>query len=201
MTNTLPALRRELVDTARLAYEEKLFSGTSGNLSLWCGEEEIMLITPTSVRYEQMEPHQVAAMELDGTVLSGSCPPSSEWRLHAVLYQHRPDVGAVFHTHSPYATAFAATRQTIPAVLIEAHAFLGGDIRCAPYATPGSREVGLNALSALEGRGGCTLANHGVLAVGRDLSQAFLRAEYLEDLAKIYTFAAQIGTPVALSSL
>lgn len=194
-------LRQDIVRLSLQAFHQGLFSGTSGNMSCYLPQQGLMLITPTSVRYEQMEAHQVVAMQLDGTIVSGSCPPSSEWKLHAVIYQNRPDLGAVFHTHSPYATAFAVNRQTIPAVLIEAHAFLGGDIRCAPYATPGSAEVGQNALPALDGRGGCTLANHGVLAVGRDLSQAFLRAEYLEDLAKIYTFAARIGTPVVLPSL
>ena len=140
-------------------------------------------------------------MRLDGTVLEGESRPSSEWRMHAVLYQSRPDIGAVFHTHSPYATAFAVTHQDIPAVLIEAHLFLGGEIRCAPYATPGTREVGEYACSVLEGRGGCTLANHGVLAVGASLEQAYLRAEYIEELAKINCLAKQIGIPVVLDTL
>ena len=95
---------------------------------------------------------------------------------------------AVFHTHSPYATAFAVNHQTIPAVLIEALVFLGGDIRCADYATPGTKEVGLNARPALEGRKGCTLANHGVLAVGGDLAQAYLNAEY----CLLYTSACRL---------
>ena len=91
--------------------------------------------------------------------------------------------------------------QTIPAVLIEALVFLGGDIRCAPYATPGTEEVGLNAVPALDGRKGCTLANHGVLAVGDDLAQAYLNAEYIEDVAKVYAIAKSIGTPVELQKL
>ena len=92
-------------------------------------------------------------------------------------------------------------QQTIPAVLIEALVFLGGDIRCADYATPGTKEVGLNAVPALEGRRGCTLANHGVLAVGGDLAQAYLNAEYIEDVARIYAIAHSVGTPVELKSL
>ena len=138
---------------------------------------------------------------IDGTVLEGGLQPSSEWRMHAAIYEKKPGVSAVFHTHSPYATAFAVNRQTIPAVLIEAFAFLGGDIRCADYATPGTREVGLNALPALEGRMGCTLANHGVLAVGKDLQQAYLNAEYVEDVARIYSLARAVGTPVPLEKL
>ena len=104
-------------------------------------------------------------------------------------------------TSSPYATAFAVVRRSIPAVLIEARIFLGGDVRCADYATPGTKEVGMNAVPALAGRGGCTLANHGVLAVGEDLAQAYLRAEYIEDVAKIYTYAKAIGEPVVLDTL
>ena len=86
-------------------------------------------------------------------------------------------------------------------MLIESCIFLGGDIRCADYAAPGTEAVGTNAIPALRDRGGCTLANHGVLAVGKDLAQAYLRAEYIEDVAKIYAYAKAIGEPVALDTL
>ena len=198
---TIAELQQEIVDRSLQAFRSGLFSGTSGNMSCYLREEDKMLITPTSVRYEELRAEQVVVMKLDGTVLSGSNAPSSEWRMHAAVYEAMSEVNAVFHTHSPHATAFAVNHQTVPAVLIEAHIFLGGDIRCADYATPGTKEVGLNAIPALEGRDGCTLANHGVLAVGADLAQAFLRAEYIEDLAKIYTLARQIGTPVPLEQL
>ena len=198
---TISQLQQEIAERSLQAFRAGLFSGTSGNMSCYLREEGKMLITPTSVRYEELRPEQVVLMGLDGSVLSGDIPPSSEWRMHAAVYEAMPEVNAVFHTHSPHATAFAVNRQSIPAVLIEAHIFLGGDIRCAAYATPGTKEVGLNAIPALVGRGGCTLANHGVLAVGGDLAQACLRAEYIEDLAKIYTLAHQIGTPVPLEHL
>ncbi len=194
-------LKREIVEKSLQAYRAELFSGTSGNMSCYLHDEEKMLITPTSVRYETLRAEDIVVMRLDGTVLEGRFQPSSEWRMHAVIYENCPDVSAVFHTHSPYATAFAATRQDIPAILIESRIFLGGEIRCAEYATPGTREVGVSAVSALEGRGGCTLANHGVLAVGKDLAEAYLRAEYIEDTAKIYTYAKTIGTPVELEKL
>ena len=109
------------------------------------------------------------------------------------------------HTHQEVAQAITdmVTQSAGPytAVLIEALVFLGGDIRCADYATPGTKEVGLNAVPALEGRRGCTLANHGVLAVGGDLAQAYLNAEYIEDVAKIYAIARSVGTPVELKGL
>ena len=137
---------------------------------------------------------------LDGTLLVNN-NPSSEWRLHAEIYKANEDISAVFHTHSPHATAFAVNRMDIPATLIEAYFFLGGSIPCARYATPGTPEVGIYAAEALPGKGGCLLANHGVVAVGSDLGQAYLRAEYIEDTAKIYIMARQVGTPVELEHL
>ena len=200
MEQNLDMLRQEIVDKSLQAFREGLFSGTSGNMSCRIAPDE-MLVTPTSVRYDVLRARDIVRMKLDGTVLEGEMQPSSEWRMHAAVYEGCPDVNAVFHTHSPYATAFAVNHQTIPAVLIEALVFLGGDIRCADYAAPGTKKVGVNAVPALKDRGGCTLANHGVLAVGKDLAQAYLRAEYIEDVAKIYTYAKSIGTPVALDTL
>ena len=197
----IEALCKEITERSLQAFQSGLFSGTSGNMSVYLREKKLMLITPTSVRYETMKPSDIVKMTLDGSVLEGEKKPSSEWKMHAAVYQHYPECFALFHTHSPYATAFAVNHQTIPAVLIEAHMFLGGDIRCAEYATPGTREVGLYAIPALKERGGCTLANHGVLAIGNTLEQAYLRAEYIEDLAKIYTIAKQIGTPIELKGL
>ena len=193
-------LRQEMVDVCLESLHEGMFTGTSGNLSVAL-EDGTMLITPTSVRYTVMRPMDIVRCDLDGNIIEGDLQPSSEWRMHAAVYRAYPEHKAIFHTHSPYATAFAVNHQTIPAVMIEALVFLGGDIRCADYATPGTKEVGLNAVPALEGRRGCTLANHGVLAVGGDLAQAYLNAEYIEDVAKIYAIARSVGTPVELKGL
>ena len=198
---TITELRQEIVDRSLQAFHEGLFSGTSGNMSCYLREEDLMLITPPGVRYDVLRARDIVRMKLDGTVLEGKLQPSSEWRMHAAVYEAYGEVNAVFHTHSPYATAFAVVRRSIPAVLIESRIFLGGDVRCADYAAPGTKAVGLNAVPALKDRGGCTLANHGVLAVGKDLAQAYLRAEYIEDVAKIYTYSKAIGMPVARDTL
>ena len=192
----LEDLRRLLVGTARQAYAEKLFSGTSGNLSVRFGDT--MLITPTSVRYELLTPDDVVTVTLDGETVEGRHAPSSEWRMHAEIYARRSDVRAIVHTHSPFATAFAAAQKPIPACLIEMKFFLGGEVPCAPYAPPGTRELGVVCAQTLGNRGGCLMANHGALAVGRDLSEALLRAEYLEDSAKIALLSMQLGGPVPL---
>lgn len=194
-------LRRQIVEKSLQAYRAGLFAGTSGNMSAYCRAENIMYITPTSVRYETMKPDDVVAMRLDGTILGGEKQPSSEWRMHAAVYRAFPDTGAVFHTHSPHATAFAVVHRPIPATLIEMHFFLGGDVPCAKYARPGTDAVGENAAAVLAGKGGCLLENHGVLAVGRDLDEAYLRAEYIEEAAKIYILANTLGTPVTVDKL
>ncbi len=188
--------RCALVECARRAYAERLFSGTSGNLSL--RTDGGMLITPTSVRYETLRPEDIVHLRPDGDVLKGSLAPSSEWRMHAEIYARFPDIHAIVHTHSPCATAFAAAGKPIPACLIEMRFFLGGEVPCAAYAPAGTREVGLRCCEVLEGRGGCLMANHGALAVGADLEQALLRAEYIEDSAKITLLSMQLGGPVLL---
>ena len=190
--------RQALVDCARQAYAEGLFSGTSGNLSV--RTDRGMLITPTSVRYETLSPEDIVHLRPDGAVLEGRFAPSSEWRMHAEIYARFPAVGAIVHTHSPHATAFAAAGKPIPESLIEMRFFLGGDVPCAAYAPAGTREVGLRCCEVLSGRGGCLMANHGALAVGRDLDEALLRAEYIEDSAKITLLSMQLGGPVPLPS-
>ena len=194
----LDDLRRQLVETARQAYAEGLFSGTSGNLSM--RTDRGMLITPTSVRYETLSPEDIVHLRPDGAVLEGRFAPSSEWRMHAEIYARFPAVGAIVHTHSPHATAFAAAGKPIPESLIEMRFFLGSEVPCAAYAPAGTREVGLRCCEVLSGRGGCLMANHGALAVGRDLGEALLRAEYIEDSAKITLLSMQLGGPVPLPS-
>ena len=161
-------LRQEMVDVCLESLHEGMFTGTSGNLSVALGDGT-MLITPTSVRYTVMRPMDIVRCDLDGNIIEGELQPSSEWRMHAAVYRAYPEHKAIFHTHSPYATAFA---------------------------------VGENAVPCLkDGRGGCLLNNHGVLAVGRDLNEARTRAQYIEDSARIYHYALQVGEPFVLEKL
>ena len=196
---TIQEMKEDVCRWARQSYEEKLFAGTSGNLSLYDREQGIMVITPTSVAYETITPEDMTAMRLDGEILEGKYRPSSEWRMHAAVYQEKPEVGAVIHTHSPYATAFAVNHSSIPVILIEMVLFFGGDIPLAQFAIPGTWEVGQEAVKVLKERTACLLANHGVLAIGKDLEQAHLRAVYAEDAAKICSIAMTQGTPVTIS--
>jgi L-ribulose-5-phosphate 4-epimerase len=192
-------LKEQMVDVCRNAFNNKLFAGTSGNLSVYLREEARMLITPTCVRYETMTADDIVVMNTDGTMVEGKYRPSSEWPMHGVIYEQCAEVNSVFHTHSPYATSFAVVRQAIPLILIEMMPFLGGEVYCARMEKPGSRELGLSAIEELKkGRNACLLANHGVVAVGGSLAQSYIRAEYVEDAAKIYHHALQVAEPVII---
>jgi len=193
---TIEQMKQEVCDWAKQSYNEKLFAGTSGNLSLFDGET--MVITPTCVPYETITADDMVVIKLDGTVLEGKYQPSSEWRMHAAVYEAKPEVSAILHTHSPYATAFAVNNRSIPTILIEMVPFLGGDVPLAKFAVPGTKEVGLEAVKVMEDRTGCLLANHGVLAVGDSLIQAHIRAIYVEDAAKICSLAMSNGEIVTI---
>lgn len=186
-------MKQEVYHWTKQSYSERLFSGTSGNLSVYDRETDVMVITPTSIPYETIQIDDMVALHTDGTIVDGHYKPSSEWQLHAEIYKAKPEVNAVVHTHSPYATGFAVAHKSIPCTLIEMVIFLNGDVPVADFAIPGTQEVGTNAIKALKDRTGCLLANHGVVAVGKNLEEAHIRAVYIEDAAKITTFAAQIG--------
>lgn len=186
-------IREELLEMSKRCYREALFAGTSGNLSYFDREAGEMYITPGSVPYETMTADELVRMTLDGEVLEGERKPSSEWRMHAEIYRQKPEVSAVIHTHSPYATSFAVNNRKLPVILIEMVPFLGGDIEVADFAIPGTVEVGTEAVKKLQDRYACLMANHGVLAVGASLEQAHTRAVYTEDAAKIYSLALNNG--------
>ncbi len=194
MTNN--ELKKAVLDMTLRCYNEKMFAGTSGNLSVYDAETGYMYITPSSYPYEKMTADDIMVIKLDGEIVEGAHKPSSEWRMHAAVYRDMPEVKALIHTHSPYATSFAVNRKHIPVILIEMVPFLGGDVPVADFAIPGTDEVGTNCVKALAERNACLMANHGVLAIGNDLEQAHIRAVYVEDAAKILAIAKANGDPI-----
>ncbi len=194
---------KEAVFAETLAcWKEKLFAGTSGNLSCYDRDADLIYITPGSYPYDLMKPEDIMVIRPDGTIIDGEHRPSSEWCLHAEIYRSMKNVNAVVHTHSPYATALAVNHRGIPVILIEMVPFLGGDVPLAQFALPGTAEVGRYAVEAMmkDGRNACLMANHGVCAVGGSLPQAHIRATYTEDAARIYSHALASGFPVVLIS-
>lgn len=191
-------IQQKVQVTALKSYTEGLVAGTSGNVSYYDRETSLMAITATNLDYKTMRPEDVVLMQLDGTIVHGDYKPSSEWQMHAEVYKAKDEVNSVIHTHSPRATSFAVVHQDIPLILVEMLPFIGGDVPRAKFALPGTPELGQEAVKALAHRNACLLENHGVLAVGSTLEQAYLRAVYVEDAAKIYHFALQAGTPVLI---
>jgi L-ribulose-5-phosphate 4-epimerase len=189
------AMKEKVLATTLRAYGEGLFAGTSGNLSMCDDAKRFVAITPSGIRYETMKIDDIMVIDMDGSIVEGPHKPSSEWRMHTMILRQRPDIFAVVHTHSPYATSFAVTGTPVPPILIEMVGFLGGGIPVAGFELPGSAELGAGALRSLEHRHACLLSNHGVIAVGENIDQAFIRAEYVEDAAKIYSLSLQAGTP------
>ena len=190
-------MKEQVVETALRMYSEKLVSGTSGNVSQYDRETGIIAITPTNMDYTKMRSRDIVLMSLEGTIQEEG-KPSSEWPLHTELYKAFSEMSAVIHTHSPHATAFAVLHETIPLVLTEMLQFLGGDIPLAEFAAPGTAQLGLNAVKAMAGRYCCLLANHGLVAAGKTLEEAWLRASYAEDAARVYHLARQLGVPAPL---
>lgn len=198
MTRDELKLRQAIIDVCLAMNAQAINQGTSGNVSARHGAA--MLITPSGVPYEALKPADIVAMPLDGVegAYEGALAPSSEWRFHLDILRARPEVGAVVHTHSTYATALAICGEEIPAVHYMIAAAGGPTIRVAPYATYGTAELSANALQALEGRNACLLANHGVIATGPSLQRALWLAGEVETLARQYILARSLGTPQVL---
>jgi L-fuculose-phosphate aldolase len=188
--------RRSIIDACQRMNTLGINQGTSGNISLRHGAG--MLITPTSVPYEEMRPEQIVLMNLDGAFDPGQ-RPSSEWRFHRDILKARLEAQAVVHAHPPYATTLAIMGREIPPLHYMIAAAGGDTIRCAPYATFGTEELSRHAVAALENRQACLLAHHGMIAIGPSLAKAMWLAVEVETLARQYHGCLQIGTPPLLS--
>ena len=197
-------LREQLVTVARRMQASGINQGTSGNLSARIPGG--MLITPSSLPYELMQPADLVALDLTGKPLVApelgrpQRRPSSEWRLHADVLASRPEVQAVLHCHSIHATALACHGRGIPPFHYMIAVAGGHDIRCAPYATFGTQELSDGVVEALQGRLACLMAQHGQVVVGPNLDRALALAVEVETLARIYLQARAIGEPPLLSA-
>jgi L-fuculose-phosphate aldolase len=183
-------LRAEVIATCRELTRRGLTHGRSGNVSVRSSEQRFF-VSPSGMDYELLHPDDVPLMHLDGRWF-GRRRPSSEWRFHRDIFKSRLDVGAIVHTHSPWATALACTGRDIPAFHYMVAVAGGRDIRCAPYYTFGTQELSDAALAALKDRKACLLANHGVIATGADLPAALLLAGEVENLARQYCAALSL---------
>lgn len=183
--------REDLVAYGRRLASDGLAIGTAGNLS--CRSGDVVAITPRGVGYDVMAPEHVCLVTLDGDPIDAPLGPSSELPMHLSVYR-RCDAGAVVHTHSAFATTLGTVIDELPPIhyLIS---LLGGPVRVAPYATPGSTELADHMAKALEGRSAVLLGNHGTITTGDSLDQAYSRALLLEWLCGLYYRARLFGEP------
>ncbi len=188
--------RQAIIETSLEMERLDLTRGASGNISL--RTEAGFLVTPSGMPPCTLKPEDIVEMDMDGTP-AGARKPSSEWRFHRDIYAARPEIGAIVHSHPPFGIALASHGRGIPAFHYMVAMAGGRDIRCAPYATYGTQELSDYAVTALEGRLACLLANHGMIAAGKTLERALALAVEVESLAEGYWRALQIGEPVILS--
>lgn len=190
----LSEYRQRVLAAAVNSYRGGLVRGTSGNWSARDPGTGLVAVTPSSLPYDSMTARDIVVVNLDGEVVEGEHAPTSELPMHLEVYRRRPEVAGIAHTHSPYATAFATLHRELPPILIEM-ALVGKGVPVAPFAMPGTGELGEVAVAAMAGGNACLLANHGVLAVGPTVEKATLTATLVEDIAQIYHLAAQLGEP------
>ena len=199
------AIRESLIATARQMNIARINVNKSGNVSARVLNElgqEGFLITPTGIVYEALVPSDLVFIPLFAKDLSqaqGERIASSEWALHARVYERKGDVGAIVHTHSVYATALACQEMPIPAFHYMVATAGGKEIPCAPYCTFGTDALAMSAADALAEHKACLLSHHGVVATGNDLSAALRMAIEVENLAQCYCIARSLGEVPLLS--
>jgi L-fuculose-phosphate aldolase len=193
-------LREEMVEVSRRMSVSGLVVGTSGNVSARTPDSNV-LMTPSGLDYELMEPEDVVLVDLDGKVLEGSFEPSVETPMHTGIYRSRPETRGIVHTHARYSTTLACLNWEITPI----HYMLAvlsdeGRVPIARYATYGTEELARNAARALgDSHRACLLRNHGTIAVGSSVSDAYSRTELLEEMAEVYYRARLAGEPALLT--
>lgn len=193
--------RANLTEATREMYRRGLVGAYSGNTSLrltGSGDDSLLLVTPTHHPYYRLEPDELVVVNLEGEpVLPAPMPPSSETRLHLEIYRQRPDVQAVAHTHSIYASVAAVIGRDIPPLIDEMLMTIGGPIKVSKYAFPGTQELAEQAHQALGDRNAALLRNHGVVGVGPDIWEALEVCDLVERLAQIFVLARNFGPRAA----
>ena len=194
----LETLRRELAELHDELPRNGLVSWTGGNISLRDPESGLVAIKPSGVRYGELTAESMVVVDLDGTIVEGDLKPSSDTASHLYIYRQRPDVNGVVHTHSRYATAFAAVGRSIPVYLTAQADEFGGEIPCAGFAIIGNESIGAQVIEGIGRSPAVLLKNHGVFTIGPTAAAAIKTAVMVEDIAATVWLALQIGTPDVL---
>lgn len=192
----LEKLKEKVIEIAKKAEKSGLCKYKSGNFSI--REGNFILITPSSVSREHMQIEDIFVIDIEGNIIESKLglKPSSEYLMHLEIYKNRKAINGIVHTHSKFATSFAVANKNILPVVSEATLIFEKDgiARVAPYAEPGSKELGINTANILKNFNVCLMEKHGVLAVSeKGLEDAFLKAQYLEEVAEIYYYSLNLN--------
>ena len=193
------AAQSEVCKTAKAMYNSGLVAGTWGNISARI-DDEYMAITPSGMDYDGLSDEQMVIVNMNTLEYEGNLKPSIEAIVHAGIYKARPDVNGIMHTHSTNALTVATARKEIPPICEDQVQILGGSVRCAEYAMPGTQEMADACIKALEGRHGATIANHGAITCDISLAKAFTGSMVLEKTAQVFIDCQALGGPVELPS-
>ncbi|KAA3665150.1 MAG: L-ribulose-5-phosphate 4-epimerase [Chloroflexi bacterium] len=195
----LESLRKSVWEANLALPKEGLVTWTSGNVSGRDPETNLMVIKPSGVLFEDLTPEDLVVVDMNGKVVEGEHGPSSDTATHLWIYRNRDDVHGIVHTHSSYATAFAAVNKPIPVVLTAIADEFGGPIPCGGYASIGGKEIGEEILRTIGDSPAILMKNHGVFTIGTTVQKAIKAAIMTEDVAKTVWLALQIGVPDELS--
>jgi len=191
----LEGLKEEVCKLHLELPKNQLVAWTSGNVSARDPESGLVVIKPSGIRYEELRPEHHVVVNLQGDVVEGVLKPSSDTASHLYIYRHRPDVNGVVHTHSSYATAFAALGRPIPVYLTAIADEFGGPIPCAGFALIGGEEIGKQVIEHIGQSPAVLLKNHGVFTIGPTAAAAVKAAVMVEDVARTVWLALQLGQP------
>jgi L-ribulose-5-phosphate 4-epimerase len=197
---TVASLRAEVAELHRELTRYQLVIWTAGNVSARVPGHDLLVIKPSGVSYDALTPESMVVTDLYGELVDGEHSPSSDTAAHAYVYRHMPQVGGVVHTHSTYATAWAARSEPIPCVLTMIADEFGGEVPVGPFALIGDDSIGRGIVETLRGSRskGVLMAGHGPFTIGADARSAVKAAVMLEDVARTVHIARQLGTPAPL---
>ena len=189
--------REQVIEYSLKLLSEGLTNGTAGNVSIFNREEGLVAISPTGVSYSELTPEMISIVDLDGKLIEG-LKPSSELEMHMILYRNREDVNAVIHTHPVYTTVLACLRQDLPAIDYMIAVTGATKVKCAEYASYGTKELAENAYKAMGSSLAVILANHGLTTAGKDIANALNITVQVEYISNLYIKAKNIGEPIVL---
>ena len=201
VTARILEIRQLVADLHAELPRNELVVWTAGNVSARVPGADLLVIKPSGLSYDQITADAMVVTDLSGNLVEGSLSPSSDTAAHAYVYQHMPHVGGVVHTHSTYATAWAARDEPIPCVLTMIADEFGGEIPVGPFAMIGNDSIGRGIVETLSGHRSpaVLMRNHGVFTIGKDAKAAVKAAVMCEDVARTVHIARQIGTPVPIA--